>query len=66
MAKTKISIDTTITRYTKKKGKNCFSIGLGDVKLTEAKRNSLDGIIDNVEKCKLTIEVLQEQLPGME
>ena len=63
MAKTKITVDTTITRYTKKKGKNCFGLGLGDVKLTEGKRNMLDGLIDNAEKVKLTIELVQENLP---
>ena len=65
MTKTTISVDTTITRYTKKKGKNCFSLGLGDVKLTEAKRNKLDGLIDNADKVKLIIEPVQENLPGM-
>jgi len=62
----KITIDTTITRYTKKKGKNCFSLGLGDVKLTEAKRNKLDDLIDNADKVKLTIEPFQENLPGID
>ena len=66
MAKTKITVDTTVTRYSKKKGKGCFSLGLGDVKLTEGQRNKLDGLIDNGEKVKLTIEQEQEHLPGME
>lgn len=66
MAKTKITIDTTVTRYTKKKGPGCFSLGLGDVKLTEAQRNKLDDLIDDSEKIKLIIEPIQERLPGME
>lgn len=66
MAKTKIVVDTNITRYTKKKGKGCFSLGLGDVKLTEDVRNKLDSLIDNTEKVKLTIEPIQENLPTME
>jgi len=66
MAKTKIVVDTKVTRYTKKKGEGCFSIGIGDVKLTEGQRNKLDGLIDDAEKVKLTIEALQEKLPGME
>lgn len=66
MAKTKIVIDTTVTRYTKKKGPGCFSLGLGDVKLSEDQRNKLDDMIDDIEKVKLTIEPIQEKLPGME
>jgi len=66
MAKTKITIDTTVTRYTKKKGKGCFSLGLGDVKLSETQRNQLDDLIDDADKVKLIIEPVQEKLPGME
>ena len=66
MAKTKITVNTTINRYAKKKGKGLFSLGLGDVKLTEGVRNKLDGWIDNVEKVKLTIEPIQENLPTLE
>jgi len=66
MAKTRITVNTTISRYAKKKGKGCFSLGLGDVKLTEDVRNKLDGLIDNAEKVKLTIEPIQEKLPTME
>ena len=65
-AKTKITLDSVIKGYAKKKGRGCFSIKVGDVKLTEAKRNKLDGLIDDAEKVKLTIEPVQEQLPGME
>ncbi|MFB0523941.1 MAG: hypothetical protein ACETVZ_00245 [Phycisphaerae bacterium] len=63
MAKTKIIVNTTVKRCTKKKG--CFSIAIGDVKLTEGQRNELDGLIDDAEQVKLTIEVEQEKLPGM-
>lgn len=66
MAKTKITIDTTITRYTKKKGPGCFSLGLGDVKLSEEQRNKLDDLIDDADKVKLIIEPIQGKLPGME
>lgn len=66
MAKTKITIDTTVTRYTKKKGKGCFSLGLGDVKLSEGQRNQLDDLIDDADKVKLIIEPVQGKLPGME
>jgi len=66
MAKTKITIDTTIKRYTKKKGPGCFSLGLGDVKLSEEQRNKLDDLIDDAEIIKLTIEPVQKNLPGME
>lgn len=65
MAK-KITIKTVITRYAKKKGPGCFSIGLGDVKLTEEQRNQLDDMIDNSEEIKLSIELVQAKLPGME
>ena len=66
MAKTKIVIDTTIKRYSKKKGPGCFTLGLGDVKLSEGQRNQLDNIIDDAAQIKLTIEPVQERLPGME
>lgn len=66
MAKTKITVDTTVTRYTKKKGPGCFSLGIGDVKLSESQRNKLDDIIDMAEQVKLTIEAVQENFPGME
>lgn len=66
MAKTRISIETTITSYAKKKGKDRFSLGLGIVKLTGSQRNQLDPIIDDVSKVKLIIEPIQENLPGME
>ena len=62
----KITVNTTISRYAKKKGKGCFSLGLGDVKLTEDVRNKLDSMIDNAEKVKLVIEPIQENLPTME
>lgn len=65
MAKTKITIDTVIKRYTKKKGPGCFSLGLGDMKLSENQRNKLDEFIDDATTVKLTIEPLQENLPGM-
>ena len=38
MAKIRISIETTITSYAKKKGKDRFSLGLGIVKLTAQQR----------------------------
>lgn len=66
MSKTKITVDTTVTGYSKKKGKGCFGLKLGTVRLTEAQRNKLDPIIDDAEKVKLTIETIQEKLPGME
>jgi len=66
MAKIQIRVVTEVTRYTKKKGKGCFSLGLGDVKLSESQRNKLDGLIDNAEQVKLVIEPVQEKLPGME
>lgn len=66
MAKNKITVDTTVKRYTKKKGKGCFSLGLGDVKLSENQRNKLDDLIDNTIPVKLSIEAIQENLPGMD
>ena len=66
MAKIRISIETTITSYAKKKGKDRFSLGLGIVKLTESQRNQLDPLIDDVEKVRLIIERVQEKLPGTE
>lgn len=66
MAKTQIRVVTEITRYTKKKGHNCFGLGVGDVKLTEGQRNKLDGLIDDAAKVKLTIEPEQENLPYKE
>jgi len=66
MAKTTIILNSVIKGYAKKKGPGCFSIKVGDVKLTEAKRNKLDSMIDNADKVKLTIEPIQENLPGME
>lgn len=65
MAK-KIEVITEIKGYSKKKGKGLFGISIGTMKLTEAKRNLFDGLIDNAEKVKLTIEVLQEELPYKE
>ena len=66
MAKVKVTITTTINGYSKKKGKGCFGIKVGDVKLSEGVRNHLDTWIDNAEKVKLTIETVQENLPTME
>ena len=66
MAGIKITVNTTIRAYGKKKGKGVFSLGLGDVKLTEDVRNKLDSMIDNAEKVKLVIEPIQEKLPTME
>jgi len=66
MAKTKIIVDSVIKRYTKKKGEGCFGIGLGDVKLTDDQRNKLGELIDAAAAVKLTIEPVQENLPGME
>lgn len=65
-AKMKVTVTTTINGYSKKKGKGCFGIKIGDVKLSEGVRNKLDNWIDNVEKVKLTIEPVQENLPTME
>lgn len=59
----KIVVETTVKRCTKKKG--CFSIGIGDVKITEDQRNRFDEMIDDAEAVKLTIEPLQQKLPGM-
>jgi len=64
--KTKITLKTKIKGYGKKKGPGCFSIKVGDVKLTEANRNKLDHLIDDAEDVTLIIEVVQEKLPGME
>ena len=66
MAGIKITVNTTIRAYGKKKGKGVFSLGLGDVKLSTDVRNKLDGMIDNAEKVKLVIESIQEKLPGLE
>ena len=66
MAKTRIALQTKITGYAKKKGPGCFSIKVGDVKLTEGQRNKLDGLIDEADAVKLIIELEQEKLPGME
>jgi len=66
MAKAKVTVNTTINGYSKKKGKGCFGIKLGDVKLSEDVRNKLDSWIDNTEKVKLTFELVQENLPTMQ
>ena len=66
MAKMKISLKTKIKSYTKKKGKGLFGISIGNVKLIEAHRNSLDHLIDDADEVTLTIELAQEKLPGME
>lgn len=66
MAKTQIRVTTSITGYGKKKGKGLFSLKVGTVKLTEAQRNKLDGLIDDADDVKLTIELEQEKLPGMD
>lgn len=63
MAKTKIRLVTTITSYSKKKGKGLFGISVGKVKLTEGQRNKLDVIIDNSDAVVLNIETEQESLP---
>ena len=60
-----IKLETTIKGYTKKKGPGCFSIKVGDVKLTENTRNILEGLIDDTEKVTLTIKPVQEKLPGL-
>jgi len=65
MAKTKIRVTTSITGYSKKKGKGNFGLKIGSLKLTEAQRNKLDPIIDNGDTVVLTIETEQENLPGM-
>lgn len=62
----KIKVDTTVKGYSKKKGPGCFSIKVGDVKLTENQRNKLDSLIDDAARIKLTIEPVQENLPGLE
>jgi hypothetical protein len=63
MVKSKIKVKTTITRCTKKKG--CFGLGLGDVNLNEEKRNKIGDLIDTSEEVNLTIEPVDEHLPGM-
>jgi len=65
MAKTSIRVTTSITGYSKKKGKGLFSLKVGTVRLTEAQRNKLDPLIDNADTVKLTIETEQENLPTM-
>ena len=66
MAKTKINLVTEIKDYTKKIGQGLFSISIGTVKLSEEQRDLIDGLIDNKEKVKLSIEIIQGHLPGME
>jgi len=63
MAKTSIRVTTSITGYSKKKGKGNFGLKIGTVKLTEGQRNKLDPLIDNADTVKLTIETEQENLP---
>lgn len=65
MAKTKIRVTTSITGYSKKKGKGNFGLKVGSVKLTESQRNKLDPLIDNGDTVVLTIEIEQENLPGL-
>lgn len=65
MAKTQIRVVTEITGYAKKKGKGCYRLKYGDVKLTETQIKKLDYLIDNVEKVSLVLEPVQENLPGM-
>lgn len=66
MAKTQIRVVTEVTGYAKKKGKGCYRLKYGDVKLTEAQIKKLDYLIDNVEKVNLVLEPMQEKLPGFE
>ena len=66
MSKTQIRVVTEVTGYSKKKGKGCYRLKYGDVKLTEAQIKKLDVLIDNAEKVKLVIEPVQENLPGMD
>ena len=63
MSKTKIRVITSITGYSKKKGKGVFGLKVGNVKLTEAQRNKLDLLIDNGDTIILNIETEQENLP---
>ena len=63
--KTRISLKTKVKGYSKKKGPGCFSIKVGDVKLSEDQRNKLDHLIDDAEDIRLIIELDQEKLPGM-
>ena len=63
MGKTKIRVITSITGYSKKKGKGVFGLKVGNVKLTEAQRNKLDPLIDNGDTVILNIETEQEGLP---
>ena len=66
MAKTQIRVVTEVTGYAKKKGKGCYHLKYGDVKLTEAQIKKLDFLIDNGEKVKVVMEPVQENLPTME
>jgi len=66
MAKTQIRVVTEVTGYAKKKGKGCYHLKYGDVKLTEAQIKQLDYLIDNGEKVKVVMEPVQENLPGMD
>lgn len=66
MAKTQIRVVTKVTGYAKKKGKGCYHLKYGDVKLTEAQIKKLDFLIDNDVEIKLVMEPVQENLPGMD
>lgn len=65
MAK-KISVVSEIKGYSKKVGKGMFSISIGTVKLSDSNRNLLDGVIDNKDKVKISIELVEPHLPNME
>ena len=63
MAINKIRVITSITGYSKKKGKGLFSLKVGNMKLTETQRNRLDPLIDNGDTVILNIETEQKGLP---
>lgn len=64
MAKKKVIVETTIKRRTRKKG-STSSLGTADFNLTENQEQLIDRWMDDGEAMRITLEQLNEKLPGM-
>ena len=63
MAKKKVAVETTIKRRTRKKG-STSSLGTADFTLTESQEQLIDRWMDDGESVRISIEQLNEKLPG--
>lgn len=63
MAQKKVVVETTIKRRTRKKG-STSSLGTADFNLTESQEQMIDSWMDEGEAVRITIEQLNEKLPG--